>query len=32
MWSGKLMIDSLNKEVLDKKILDRLTYVVNNYK
>lgn len=32
MWSGKLMIDSLNKEVLDKKIIDRLTYIVNNYK
>ena len=32
MWSGKLMIDSLNKEVLGKKIIDRLTYIVNNYK
>ena len=32
MWSGKLMIDSLSKDVLDKKLNDRLVYVINTYK
>lgn len=32
MWSGKLMLDSLDKEILNKKIMNRLQYVVNNYK
>ena len=32
MWSGKLLIDSLDRSILYKKILDRLEYVINNYK
>lgn len=32
MWSGKLMIDSLDKEILNDKIMNRLKYIVNNFK
>lgn len=32
MWSGKLMLDSLDKEILNNKIINRIQYVVNNYK
>lgn len=32
MWSGKLLIDSLDEEILQKKIKDQLQYVIHNYK
>jgi len=32
MWSGKLLIDFLDEEVLNDKIIKRIDYVVNNYK